>query len=99
MRRILNFPLTFNSPVMFSLDMIHIMHAVPHYCGINTIHCGSIFVVFVGSSPLQIYTLDRNKFRESFCFAKTENRHIHEITSPRNRKYPKSTIISQHEFK
>lgn len=34
------------------------------YCGISKTHWGSIFVVFIGSHPPQIYVIDENKSRK-----------------------------------
>lgn len=46
--------------------IIHVMHY--RYCGISRTHCGSIFVVFMGSHRPRIYVIDENKFRKSYPF-------------------------------
>lgn len=49
--------------------------------GIIQIHDGFIFVVFVSSSPPQIYILDENKWRVLFL-SDTENWCIYKTTTP-----------------
>lgn len=64
---------------------------------------GSIFVIFEGSPPLQMYMHPwpcwRKKIVEGVIFTETEKWCIHEITSQTEKKPLQSRKIGSHEFK
>lgn len=71
------------------------------YCGIIKVRGGSIFVVFVGSPPPRIYTLNESKFTKRYIYYWNwkPRRRILEIKSPWIRKNPQSTNIYPHGFR
>lgn len=99
MRRKLNFPLTFNSPIMFNLDMKHIMHAVPHYWESIQFIVAQFSLYLLVALPCKFTSSTETSLERAIVLLKLKTDTSTKLLPHEIAKYPKSTIISQHEFK